>query len=133
MIPIDVAVRAAPTKIAVRAGWPSDARQTKPAQERERHPGKRHGERRPADAGQLFEVGLQADFEEEQDHADLGQEEDAARQRHEPEDGRARAARPRAARRAPPAAPAAQTIRQAASPRAARMQTPAGTWECRSR
>ena len=75
-MPIEVAVSAAPTKIAVSVSNPSAARDQVAAGERKHHAGERDGHRRRADAEQLLEVRLEAHLEEQEHDADLGEEED---------------------------------------------------------
>jgi hypothetical protein len=57
------------------------------AGERQSHARERDAQSRRADAQEFVQVGLQANFEEEQDHADLGHEKHALRKRNQPEDG----------------------------------------------
>jgi hypothetical protein len=58
------------------------------AQSRKQHSRHRDQDRGAPDLHELAEIGLQADFEEEEDHADLGENEDLVRQRHEPDQRR---------------------------------------------
>ena len=133
VIPIDVAVSAAPTKIAVSDGCPSAASSAYPPANGSTIPARATASAGPPTRRSSLEIRFEAHFEEEQDHADLREQEDALRERHQPQDRGARARCPRAARRAPPAGQRAPRAPRRAWPRPARTRTREGKRRGRSR
>ena len=85
VIPIDVAVSAAPTKIAVRRLVTERHRDGISPGEGQHHPRERHHQRGRAHAEELVQVGLEAHFEEEKDDADLGEQVDPLGKRDQAE------------------------------------------------